>query len=59
MIDLQCCVSFWCTSKGFGYLYTYKYILFNILFHYGLLQGIGYSSLCFMVDFVVYLFYIQ
>ena len=27
----------------------YVYILFNILFHYGLSQEIGYSSLCYTV----------
>ena len=27
--------------------YTYIHSLFNILFHYGLSQEIGYSSLCY------------
>ena len=29
--------------------YTYRHSFFNILFHYGLSQEIGYSSLCYTV----------
>ena len=43
--DLQCCVSFWCRAKWFSYIY----ILFQILFHYSLLQDIEYSSLYYTV----------
>ena len=43
IVDLQCCVSFKCIAKGFSYIY----VLFHILFHYGLLQDIEYSSLCY------------
>ena len=31
------------------YIYIYIYNLFHFLFHYGLLQGIEYSSLCYTV----------
>ena len=44
IVDLQYCVNFCCTAKWVSF--TYIYILFHILFHYGLLQDIGYSSLC-------------
>ena len=47
IVDLQCCVSFYYTAKGFSYAYVY--ILFHILFHYGLAQDIEYSSLCSIV----------
>ena len=43
LVDLQC-VNFCCTAQWFSY--THIYILFYILFHYGLSQDIGYSSLC-------------
>ena len=26
IVDLQCCVSCWCTAKGFSYIYMYIYI---------------------------------
>ena len=41
------------------YICIYKdiYILFNILFHYGLSQDIEYSSLCCTVDFIIYPLY--
>ena len=40
IVDLQCCVSFWCTAKWFRHIYEYIeidihiYILSHILFHY-------------------------
>ena len=37
-------VNFWCIAKWFSY--SYIYILFHILFHYGLSQDIEYSCLC-------------
>ena len=46
IIDLQYCVSFRCTAKRFSYVYN----LFQILFHYRLLQDIEYSSLCYTVN---------
>ena len=58
-VDLQC-VSFRCTAKWFSYRYMYLSvciyihisisILFQILFHYSLLQDIEYSSLCYTVS---------
>ena len=47
MIDIQCCVNFYCTAKWFSF--TYIYIPFYILFHYGLSQDAEYSSLCYTV----------
>ena len=47
VVNLQCYVSFRCTAKWFSY--TYTYILFQILFHYRLLQDIEYRSLCYIV----------
>ena len=38
-------VNFCCTAKWVSY--TYIYILFHILFHYGLSQDIDYHSLCY------------
>ena len=49
IVDLQCCVNFCCMAK----LYN-----IHILFHYGLSQYIEYSPLCYIVDLIVYLFYI-
>ena len=31
-------------------LYKYTYIIFEIIFHYRLLQDIGYGSLCYIVN---------
>ena len=47
IVDLQCCINYCCTAKWL--IYTYIYILFHILFHYGLSQDIEYSSLCYTV----------
>ena len=50
IVYLQCCVSFCYMVKWFSY--TYVYILFPVIFHYGLPQDlvsftIGCSSLCY------------
>ena len=45
IVDLHYCVNFCCTAKWLSY--THIYILFYILFHYGLSQDIEYSSLCY------------
>ena len=42
IVNLQCCISFKCIAKWF----SCTYILFQILFHYRLLQDIEYSYLC-------------
>ena len=34
VVDLQCCVSFWCTAKWFSFLYIYIYIFFFNLYIY-------------------------
>ena len=47
IVDLQCCVHFFCIVQWFSY--PYIYIIFHILFHYGLSQEIEYSSLCYTV----------
>ena len=39
------------------YIYAYIYILFQILFHYSLLQDIESSSLCFTVGFCLPILY--
>ena len=44
IVDLQCCVNFFCTAKWFVYFYIY------ILFHYGLSQNNEYISLCYTRD---------
>ena len=46
IINLQCCASFSCTERSSGVcVCRYRYIFFQILFHYRLLQIIEYSSL--------------
>ena len=46
--DLQCFVSFRCTTEWFSCVYIY--ILSQINFFYRLLQNIDYSSLCYTVS---------
>ena len=41
IVDLHCCVGFWCMAKWS------KYLLYHLLFHYGLSQDTEYSSLCY------------
>ena len=71
IVDLQCCVHLCCTAKWLRYTYTYVYIyvythththththtrvLFSILFHYGLSQKMGYSSLCYIVGLCLFI----
>ena len=49
IVDLQCCVNSCCTAKWLSYTHThiYMYILFYIIFHYGLSQVPEYSSPCY------------
>ena len=44
IVDLEYCVSLGCIAKWFSY--THIYILFQVHFHYSLLQDIEYSSSC-------------
>ena len=48
IVDLQNCVSFSCTAV-FSYTYWHISILFQILFHYRLLQDVDYTSVCYTV----------
>ena len=56
-VDLQCCISFWCTTKWFSYVYIHT----HILLHYGLLQDIECidinSSCAVQSDLAVYFIY--
>ena len=45
IVDLQSSANYCCQAK----LFSYTYIHFYILFHYGLSQDIEYSSLCYTV----------
>ena len=44
VVDVQHCVNFCCIAVRFSY--SYVYILFHILFHYGLSRATEHSSLC-------------
>ena len=46
ILDLQYCVNFRSTSKGFSYIYIY----FQIFFHFRLSQDTEYRSLCYAVN---------
>ena len=48
IVDLQCCVSFRCTTVNQLYIYIYP-LFFQILFPYRSLQSIEQSSLCYTV----------
>ena len=54
IVDLQCCVNLCYTAKCFSYIY----ILFHILFHYGLSQDIEHSSLCYTTGLCLSILYI-
>ena len=47
IVYLQCWTNFYCTAKWLSY--TNTYILFYILFHYGVSKEIRFSSLCYIV----------
>ena len=40
IVDLQCCVNFWCTAKWFSYTYIYifSFIFFSIMVYYRILN---------------------
>ena len=47
MFDFYCTAKWlYCTAKWLSYMYNH----FHTLFHYGLSQDIGYSSLCYIVE---------
>ena len=45
IVDLHCCANLWASHSKVTSFYMYIHSFFNILFHYGLSQEIGYSSL--------------
>ena len=47
IVDLQCCANSCCTAKWPGHTHTHS--LSSIIFHHGLSQETGYSSLCYIV----------
>ena len=50
IVDLQCCVNFCCSVSGSViHIHTHTHTFICILFHYDLLRGIEYSSLCYTV----------
>ena len=49
IVNLQSCVRFKYAAEWFSYTYIYTCVLFQILFHYWLLQDTEYSSLCYTV----------
>ena len=49
VVDLQWCTSFCCTPKWFSYTCMFFFTFFPMWFSCGLLQGIGYGSLCYIV----------
>ena len=53
IVDLQCCVNFYCIVKLFSSICTY--VPFHILFHYGLAQDIEYSSLCYTIELFLFI----
>ena len=42
IVDLHCCVNFCCTAPSYIYFHSFS----HIIFHHGLSQETGYSSLC-------------
>ena len=48
IVDLQCCVNFWCTAKLFSY--TFLHALFSIVFSIALVTGYWLWSLCLQQD---------
>ena len=55
MVNLQ---YFKCTTKWFSYAYIYIFF-FQIIFHYRLLQGVEYSSLCYTIGPIVIYFIVH
>ena len=56
IVDWKYCVNFYCTAKWLSY--TFIYIVFHILFNYGLSQDIEYNSLCYTVGPCLSILYI-
>ena len=59
IIALQFFVNLCHTVKAFNHIVVVVYILFHILFHYGLSQGIEHSSLCYAVGPCLFILYIN
>ena len=49
IVDLKCCVTFRFIAQWVSYTYVYMSTLFQILFHYGLLQNVEYDFPCSIV----------
>lgn len=46
-VDLQYCANLYCIAKWLSFMHTLYNSFLNILFHYGLSQKIGCSTLCY------------
>ena len=51
VVDLQCCVRFWCTAKWFSYTYI-------VLFYCRLFQDIEYSHQCYVVEPCCFIYFV-
>ena len=56
IVNLPCCVNLCCTAEWLSY--THIYILFYILYHYGLSWDIEYNSLCYTIGPCLSILYI-
>ena len=54
MVDLQCCVNFFCKQKDLIIYVCVRVFFFRILCHYGLSGDIKWNSLCCTAGTVLY-----
>ena len=66
IVDLHCCASLWASHSRVTSFYTCIHSSFNILFHCGLSQEIGSSSLCYsrpcclsILNVIAYIYQLQ